>query len=335
MHGDGPLVSVVIPTYQDQHYLPDALESVGYQTHGHVELILIDSSGIEWIERLATDRDWIRYRSQDPDGLSKARNDAIELARGRYIALLDADDYWHPEKLERQLTALDSDGGHISYTAYYRLDARDEGETIQINDRTPPRPDRAWHDRLRAEIIAIPSTIVFRRSAVPDRPFEESLEACEDIAFLIERFIEETPVHISDPLAVKRVRTGAVTDDMEHIYTQKRKAYDHLLSQYRSHLDLQKLLIDRKIWNEKKLGTWYRDNGDPRLAKRCFAEAEFISGTRRLENDDEDGARHHFEKAFDLIHERDERQLHRRIAQEWLASNITLAVRHFIASVLP
>lgn len=334
MDGDGPLVSVVIPTYEDQLYLPDALESVGYQSYTNLELILIDSSGVEWLERLATDRPWIRYCSQEPVGISAARNEAIELAHGRYIALLDADDYWHPAKLERQVTALESCEKTLSYTAYYRLDFRNEQRTLHTHDMRRADPDRAWLDRIRERFIAIPSTLVFRQSAVPQRPFDESLAACEDQAFLIDRFLEESPVHVADPLTVKRARPGQMTDDMKNIYEQKIASIDTLIERHRSLPDVRRALVYWKQRTERSFGEWARDVGELRLARQHFAEAEFIFGSRRLDEGDIDGAQQHFERAVSQIPDGSKGQMHRRIAWEYFDTHKKLAAVHFIDSVL-
>lgn len=97
-----PLVSVIIPTYQDADYLVGAIESVEAQTFDNVELVVIDSGGAEWAEDVAD-----VYEFQEPNGPAAARNRGIELASGDLIAFLDADDRWHPKKLTRQVDVLE------------------------------------------------------------------------------------------------------------------------------------------------------------------------------------------------------------------------------------
>ena len=101
-----PDISVVIPAYNAMKYLPETLDSVLQQTYKDFEVIIVNDGSSDAIE------DWfgssvhdprVRLFSQDNQGLSGARNSGIELARGEFIAFLDADDLWHPIKLEKQL----------------------------------------------------------------------------------------------------------------------------------------------------------------------------------------------------------------------------------------
>ncbi|WP_437296557.1 glycosyltransferase family 2 protein [Sorangium sp. So ce426] len=99
-----PLVSVVIPTYNYGHFVVDAVESVLAQTYERHEIIVVDDgSSDDTPERLAPYRDRIRYVRQQNQGVSAARNLGIGLASGEWVALLDADDVWHPQKLALQI----------------------------------------------------------------------------------------------------------------------------------------------------------------------------------------------------------------------------------------
>lgn len=121
-------VSVIIPTYGDSQYLPLALLSVAAQTtDADVEAIVIDSNpgGVEWLSRLADGCDWIVHDRQPADGVSTARNRGIELAEGDNIAFLDADDYWLPSKLDRQLAAREA-GADLVYSDQFVTDMEEQ-----------------------------------------------------------------------------------------------------------------------------------------------------------------------------------------------------------------
>ena len=110
-----PLVSVVIPTYNRVQQTIAAIESVLAQTYPHFEIIVVDDGSTdgsgEAIERLLRQRTNGRHQlfllRQPNQGASAARNTGIAKARGEYIAFLDSDDYWVPEKLEWQMRALE------------------------------------------------------------------------------------------------------------------------------------------------------------------------------------------------------------------------------------
>ncbi len=103
-----PLVSVIIPLYNCEKYLPEALDSLVAQTVPDWEAILVDDCSADCSAAMADayaarDPRFRVFRQPENGGAAKARNRALENARGRFIAYLDSDDYWMPEKLERQL----------------------------------------------------------------------------------------------------------------------------------------------------------------------------------------------------------------------------------------
>jgi glycosyltransferase involved in cell wall biosynthesis len=103
-----PLVTVIIATYNRKHYVCEAIDSVLGQTYPHVELIVIDDGSTDGTSDLLRDRygQRIRYVFQPNQGRSEARNHGMRLAGGEYIAFLDSDDLWEPDKLTRQLAFM-------------------------------------------------------------------------------------------------------------------------------------------------------------------------------------------------------------------------------------
>ncbi len=104
-----PTVSVIIPTYNRRVYVQEAIDSVLAQTYTDYEIIVIDDGSTDGTGETLRERygDRIRYEWQENQGESVARNRGIALAQGEYIAFLDSDDLWLPEKLEKQVTYLE------------------------------------------------------------------------------------------------------------------------------------------------------------------------------------------------------------------------------------
>jgi GT2 family glycosyltransferase len=101
-----PTVSVVIPTYNYANYVGTAIDSVLAQTYAPLEIIVVDDGSTDdTASRLAAYGDRIRVDHRKNCGCAASRNAGLRQARGEYVAFLDADDSWDPEKLERQIRA--------------------------------------------------------------------------------------------------------------------------------------------------------------------------------------------------------------------------------------
>ena len=105
------LVSVIIPVYNYDRYLGEAIESVIAQTYQQLEVIVVDDGSTDRSEEVARSyaKRGVRYCRQSHAGIGPARNKGVELAQGEFIAFLDADDRWPVGKIERQLNAFESD----------------------------------------------------------------------------------------------------------------------------------------------------------------------------------------------------------------------------------
>lgn len=130
------LVSIIMPSYNTGKYITETIKSVQAQTYSIWELIIVDDCSSDETdlavrEFLADDR--IIYVKNDKNlGAAESRNRALNIAKGRWIAFLDSDDLWYPEKLEKQIRFMKKKGCHFSYTAYSEMneDSKDNGVLI-------------------------------------------------------------------------------------------------------------------------------------------------------------------------------------------------------------
>lgn len=123
-----PLVSIITPVYACETYLPMTIDSVLAQTYPNWELLLADDCSPDNSARIIGEYQKkdsrIRYiKLPENGGAAVARNAALAQAQGRYIAYLDADDLWLPEKLERQLNFLQESGAVFSCCGYEKIEA--------------------------------------------------------------------------------------------------------------------------------------------------------------------------------------------------------------------
>ena len=130
------LVSIIMPTYNCGRFIAESINSVLAQTYTNWELLIVDDcSADNTAEVVASFKDpRIHYqRNERNSGAAGTRNTAIKLAKGRYIAFLDSDDLWLPEKLERQIAFMEKNGYAFSYTNYEEIDDTSKPTGINIS----------------------------------------------------------------------------------------------------------------------------------------------------------------------------------------------------------
>ena len=114
-------VSVIIPSYNSSSYIMDAVESALAQTYDNLEVIVADDASTddtrEVVKKVNDPRVKLIVRKEN-GGAAAARNSAIFVATGRYIAFLDSDDCWMPDKLAVQISKMQETAKHFSYTSY-------------------------------------------------------------------------------------------------------------------------------------------------------------------------------------------------------------------------
>ena len=134
-------VSVIMPSYNTANYIAESVKSVIAQTYADWELIIVDDCSTdntdEIIAPFLTDPR-IRYLKNDTNsGAAVSRNRALREAKGKWIAFLDSDDLWLPEKLQKQIAFMVENGYHFSYTNYVEID-----EESKPNGRSVTGPNK-------------------------------------------------------------------------------------------------------------------------------------------------------------------------------------------------
>lgn len=182
-----PRVSVVLPAYNVAAYLPQALSSLQRQTLENFEALIVDDGSTDDTAAVALccigDDRRFRLLSKANGGLSSARNHGIAQAQADYIALLDADDAYHPDKLLSHVERLDRDGGlGVVYSASRIM--RDDGRLTWMGLGGKPLHRDHLFALLCKNFIGHGSNGVFRRALVDQiGGFDEQLPSAEDIDF--------------------------------------------------------------------------------------------------------------------------------------------------------
>ncbi|MBQ2176395.1 MAG: glycosyltransferase family 2 protein [Prevotella sp.] len=176
-----PLVSVIMPCYNMASYVSDSIKSVIAQTYPHWELLIVDDASsdetVNIIKSYAQADSRIKFAiKKQNSGISDTRNQCIQMAQGQFLAFLDADDIWHPEKLEKQLSFMLAKNIGFTYSTYDWID--EDGKIMNKFINTIGNLD--YKTYLRNTIIGC-STVMVNKAITGD-VFVPKFRTSEDTA---------------------------------------------------------------------------------------------------------------------------------------------------------
>ena len=158
---NSPLVSVVVPVFNGERYIQEAIESVYSQTYSNLEIIVVDDGSTDSSATKLAKFKSITYKQQNNSGPAVARNLGVQLARGEYIAFLDQDDVWMPRKLEEQVACFSEapNFGLVSCCQRTILDGNQSNVPLSVFMHLKMKNS---HD----VVSACPSAMMIRRSVL-------------------------------------------------------------------------------------------------------------------------------------------------------------------------
>lgn len=226
-----PEISVVIPTFNMARFVGEAVRSVLDQTFADFEVLVVDDGSTDNTREViaAIDDPRVRYLHQENRGLAGARNAGIEAARGSFIAFLDADDLWLPDKLARQRQLFaDRPWVGLVYTGAYVM----EGGQVFACHRG------RYRGHVVRELLTVDNIVVGSGSAAMVRRecfdrvglFDESLSACEDWDMWL-RIAARYPFDfVEQPLVKLRTHAGGMQRQAERMHRATRALFDKILA---------------------------------------------------------------------------------------------------------
>lgn len=207
------IVSVITPTYNCADFIGQTIESVQSQDYPHWEMIIVDDCSTDQTKDIVA-----RYSQADPriryycldhnSGAARARTEAMKIAQGDYMAFLDSDDLWTPDKLSRQLAFMQKTGAAFSCTAYEQIeeDGHKNGKII----RSLPR---CSYNRLLLDCPVGNSTVMYNvkvmgKFEVPD------IRKRNDDALWLQMLKKEPFIYgMPDVLMLYRLRSGSISSN--------------------------------------------------------------------------------------------------------------------------
>jgi len=173
-----PKVSVIIPTYNRENYICNAIDSVLNQTYRDFEIIISDDGSTDNTKKvLKKYNNSIKYYYQDNGGEASARNFGIKLASGEYIAFLDSDDIWLEQKLEKQMDYIEKTNADLVYCSMFIM----EKGIIDYKKKKPANPAISFLDLLLGGKSITTPTILAKKQCMQNIGlFDETFKlACD------------------------------------------------------------------------------------------------------------------------------------------------------------
>ena len=177
-------VSIIVPMYNAEKFIGKTIESVLAQTYQNWEMLIMNDvstdNSLAIVSVYAKKDERIKIVNTEKNvGVVKGRNFLIDLASGKYIAFLDADDYWHNKKLEKQIKFMKEKNASISCTEYTRVKENEE----KIND-VIIKEEISYNDMLKNNYLGC-LTVIYDAEKIGKRYFKE-LEKNEDYVLWLE-----------------------------------------------------------------------------------------------------------------------------------------------------
>lgn len=265
-----PLVSVIIPAYNRAALIGESLESVYAQTYEPLEVIVVDDGSTDDLESALSPylRQGLRLiRHETNKGAPTARNAGIAEAKGEFIAFLDSDDLWEPDKTKQQVRKIVESGPDTAlvYSGIRKIDQ--DGKLLGF--KNPVKKGSIYLDLLANNWIGSTSTALVRASALSRvGGFDATLRSRQDLDLWLRISREFTIDFVADPLVLYRVHTNRISSNVD----SRIQGYESLLSKY-----FDDIVRHPKIHADYlyQIGFFYRKKGDLKqaysLLKRSLA----------------------------------------------------------------
>lgn len=248
-----PTVSVIIPAYNAEQYIAETLASVENQTLKDIEIIVVDDGSKDNTAAVVQAFPSVRYVRKSNGGVSAARNHGASLAHGEFLAFLDADDIWHPDKLRQQVQALSLHPECNLCRTHITTKFENLQQFRQSSEANSTEYD--IESNLAASFLDpyfTTSTVMVRREAFDlVGGFDTKLRIAEDIDFYL-KILAPGPMvlFMKESLVYKRPVVGSLGDDSAAGYVQLLAVYHRFLAEH-PHVQkaLGRVVVDKAFYH--------------------------------------------------------------------------------------
>lgn len=264
-------VTVVVPCFNSAAFIGETLRSALGQSYRSLDIVVVNDGSTDGIhEVLAPFLQKIRLIDQRNQGVSAARNAAIDASGGQYIAFLDADDLWEPTKIERQVAFLEQHP-EIGVVHTDRRLIGGAGEPVRPRARLLPRPAEGWclDDLIQANSIIL-SSVMVRRATLGSRRFLTPCDRAEDWQMWIDLARDVPFGFIDERLTAYRVHAQGASADSIKMLRAMAAVADHTVGLERLSDSARELARASRRMAFESLANAYWDRGDFKQARATF-----------------------------------------------------------------
>ena len=224
-----PLVSVIMPAYNSNEFISQAIESVIAQHYKNWELIIVDDASKD--ATVNTVRNYVNkdarikiFRNEINYGAGYARNKAVKEATGEFIAFLDADDLWKPEKLSQQLNFCKENNAKIVFSSYDRISENGKA----LNEIIEALPFVNYSKQIKSNYIG--NLTGMYNAAKIGKVYHPEIRKRQDWAMWLEVIRKGGTAHgMEESLALYRIRKGSVSENKLEMLSYNFKIYNKVL----------------------------------------------------------------------------------------------------------
>lgn len=292
--GEPPLVTVVMPAYNSAAFIAETLDSVLAQTYPSFEVVVVNDGSPDTAELeqvlapyLARHSGRVRYVRQENRGAGAARNLGLRMARGEFVAFLDADDLWLPAYLEEQLRFLRAGGYDLAYTdALLFGDSPQAGMTYM--ETAPSEGPVTFLSLVRGECNVITSGVMARRETVVEAGlFDESLRNSQDFELWARLARRGARLAYQRKVLVRyRCHEGSLSGDARNRLARELKVMRHIRDAYQlsggEREEIERVLVRQQAAIDLERGKSLIGEGRVAEAREALAAARRVLGGWKL-----------------------------------------------------
>jgi glycosyltransferase involved in cell wall biosynthesis len=282
---EGPLVSVVVPAFNAAPTIGSTLDSITRQTYRRLDVVIVDDGSTDEtnsvVRRFCLSDLRMRLIEQPNSGVAAARNAGIRASKGDFVAFIDADDLWHPTKIERQLRALLEQGPDVAlvYSPFRVIDG--EGNVIASARRQ--RASGWVLDRhLKTNIVGNGSSILVRKSVLHEfggfDPWlrQQGAEGCEDLLLQLRIASRYQFCEVPEYLVAYRRHGGSMSADRDRMIRSGMLAIRRALSECAAPARSTRGVLARYEWKRLKLAVRKGDRNEASAMLRALCSTPEI-----------------------------------------------------------